>query len=82
VGVLFFVFIKGVFNSGKEGWERSVGLRRSGLQGSMMELGLRLSLVRGKGEKGEGKKEGRGKKASDLVKLFARKKRKKRVAIS
>lgn len=40
------------------------------------------SLVRGRGEKGEGKKEGRGKKASDLVKLFARNRRKKRVAIS
>ena len=70
------------FNSGKEGWERSVGVK--------MELIARIhggaesecSLVRGRGEKGEGKKEGRGKKASDLVKLFARNRRKKRVAIS
>lgn len=44
--------------------------------------GSECSLVRGRGEKGEGKKEGRGKKASDLVKLFARNRRKKRVAIS
>jgi len=44
--------------------------------------GSECSLVRGRGEKGEGKKGGKGKKASDLVKLFARNRRKKRVAIS
>jgi len=87
VGVVFiFFFITGVFNSGEEGWERSCGVRMERIARIHGGAGSECSLVRGRGEKGEGKerrKEGRGKKASDLVKLFARKKKKKkkRVAI-
>ena len=49
MGVLFFVFIKGVFSPGEEGWERSVGLRWSRLQGFMVELGLSALVGERKG---------------------------------